>query len=163
MNNINDIELINNYIVITYEDKLQKYLPLNQNTKEEIIKELKENKYNLLNKKISLKRTKKILIVRTIIKILFTTLIYFLTNNLLTNIIVTLWCLEICLFYAISLKQNYDLDKRITKLLTILNTNKLPNEDKLKIINILNYQDFKEPTILNETGKILTFKGKDEK
>ncbi len=163
MNNINDIELINNYIVITYEDKLQKYLPLNQNTKEEIIKELKENKYNLLNKKRSLKRTKKILIVRTIIKILFTTLIYFLTNNLLTNIIVTLWCLEICLFYAISLKQNYDLDKRITKLLTILNTNKLPNEDKLKIINILNYQDFKEPTILNETGKILTFKGKDEK
>lgn len=163
MNNINDIELINNYIVITYEDKLQKYLPLNQNTKEEIIKELKENKYNLLNKKRSLKRTKKILIVRTIIKILFTTLIYFLTNNLLTNIIVTLWCLEICLFYAISLKQNYDLDKRITKLLTILNTNKLPNEDKLKIINILNYQDFKKPTILNETGKILTFKGKDEK
>ena len=155
MNNINDIELINNYIVITYEDKLQKYLPLNQNTKEEIIKELKENKYNLLNKKRSLKRTKKILIVRTIIKILFTTLIYFLTNNLLTNIIVTLWCLEICLFYAISLKQNYDLDKRITKLLTILNTNKLPNEDKLKIINILNYQDLTNMIyIVNKRRKI---------
>ena len=190
MNNfITNIELKDKYIIITYQNTETRKIIYNELNRLKTLKQIKLEKDKLIQEKKYLKYVKLITLIITVSKLTIYLLTNFLINNTVFTIISSFLALEITLSnYLFCIYCNKKLNS-INKLLNILETNQLPDEEeylkKRKIINIeeylklkkqiniynqydydyprkINYQnDFKFQD--NTHGKILEFKLKDEK
>ena len=121
-NYITNIELINEHIIITYNNKYIKKVSYNKNNRDEIIANLELNKNNLKTERKHLKKFKNYLYLLSFFKISMTILVYLITNNLITRTLITIWCLEICTFCFYLIKESQKDKLSIDTLLNILFT-----------------------------------------
>ena len=187
MNNfISNIELNNNYIIITYQDDTKKKITYNQINRLKVLKEIKEEENYLIKEKNYLKRLKIINSLFFTLNIFFNIFINFLINNTLIHIITIIFSLEFLILSQLInkyIKKNY---YNLDQILHYLLINQLPKEDeflfKQKCIDLSEYKRLKDinqsysDNYLNElyqfktnnlpsdnNSKILEFKLKDEK
>ena len=180
MKSITNIKLEKNSIIITYSNETKNKIPYNKTTKLEIIDYLKDMKsYYLYEKKILKKKLIKTSIL-TLLESLITSVLFILSNNIFLDIFLSIIAIDIVLvnsLFLIYFKNDY---QDISELLNIIETNKLPNEDKFlenrKIVNfqeylmnkkyqeLFNYHDYNYPKENNNNQnnecKILEFKRK---
>lgn len=172
-NYITNIELINEHIIITYNNKYIKKVIYNKNNRDEIIANLELNKNNLKTERKHINKFKNYLYLLSFFKISMTILVYLITNNLITRTLITIWCLEICAFCSILIKELQKDKLSIDTLLKVLFTKELPNEDeylsKRKITDIEKYKSIKYRNnflennfhdAIDDSKKILAFKKK---
>lgn len=172
-NYITNIELINEHIIITYNNKYIKKVLYNKNNRDEIIANLELNKNNLKTERKHLMKFKNYLYLLSFFKISMTILVYLITNNLITRTLITIWCLEICTFCFYLIKELQKDKLSIDTLLNILFTKELPNEDeylsKRKITDMEKYKSIKYRNSflennfhdnIDDSNKILIFKKK---
>lgn len=172
-NYITNIELINEHIIITYNNKYIKKVLYNKNNRDEIIANLELNKNNLKTERKHLNKFKNCLYLLSFFKISMTILVYLITNNLITRTLITIWCLEICAFCFYLIKKLQEDKLSIDTLLNVLFTKELPNEDeylsKRKITDMEKYKSIKYRNgflennfndNIDDSNKILVFKKK---
>lgn len=168
---ISNIELIDNSILITYyfTDKKIK-IPYNDTNRLTTLNNIKNSKDFIEYELRELFKLKRILFIINTVNIGFTTLIFFLSNNILIDFITTLISLEMtCLIYLFNKYLKTSIDN-FNNLLESTFSKKLPKEEKYlysqKVTDFLEYKKKKKKQEINlyyydnkeDMGKVLEFK-----
>lgn len=168
---ISNIELIDDSILITYyfTDKKIK-IPYNDTNRLTTLNNINDSKDFIKYELRELFKLKRILPIINTVNIGFNILIYFLSNNILIDLITTLISLEMTyLFYLFNKYLKISIDN-FNNLLESTFSKKLPKEEKYlysqKVIDFLEYRKKKKKKEINlyyydnkeDMGKVLKFK-----